>query len=681
MRFRVAAIVSLAITGCSEWGSGIPMEGLVDHANTRIGGPANRSLEALATNLAVVAVSASADDGNVPANVIDGNLATRWSAQGDGAWLQLDLGAEQPVGQVRIAWYRGNERTSTFDILAGNSPSALTRVYSGRSSGTTLALEAYDVTNISARYVRIVGHGNTVNTWNSITEVVMDSADSVPQPTPDAGAGGDNSGVLAVASVSASADDGNIPANAVDGSLQTRWSASGDGAWLQLDLGASRTVGSISIAWYRGNERTSGFDILLGSSPTSLQAIYSGRSSGRTLALEDYNITDTTARFVRIVGHGNSVNMWNSITEVVVHGADGIPVVTPDAGIPAVTPDAGTPTVIPDAGSQTSPPDAGGQSNPGGDGKGWSFFTFGDPKSGPEKFAVVVRSMYARDPNAVIAINGGDLTPTASASEWVAHHKALATGAPDPSVSADPMGIIRQSRFRTNANSFGPYIRYFGVIGNHDTENSSWLKNWNDYLPGQRNLPGSNSSSGVYYSFTHDNALFVVLDSQHYSAAQTAWLRDVLSTSTAQWKFVWFHHPVYPCNEKSPFSNGIEWVKLFEQYKVDIVYVAHSHTYERTCPMIGGKCAPGGVVYLNTSSAGASARAVSPTKTGTASAGGRTDSFKCSEILAKYVSSKLHFCHQQVDGCRLTINCHYDNYATTQSAPFDTHTIDRCQAP
>jgi PKD repeat protein len=44
-------------------------------------------------------------------------------------------------------------------------------VYSGQSSGTTLGLEVYPFAQTSARYVRITGHGNTSNAWNSITEV------------------------------------------------------------------------------------------------------------------------------------------------------------------------------------------------------------------------------------------------------------------------------------------------------------------------------------------------------------------------------------------------------------------------------------------------------------------------------------------------------------------------------
>src|SRR5262249_51963153 len=43
-------------------------------------------------------VTASANDGNVPSNAVDNNLDTRWSANGDGQWLQLDLGSVKSVG-------------------------------------------------------------------------------------------------------------------------------------------------------------------------------------------------------------------------------------------------------------------------------------------------------------------------------------------------------------------------------------------------------------------------------------------------------------------------------------------------------------------------------------------------------------------------------------------------------
>jgi hypothetical protein len=118
------------------------------------------------------AITASTNDGNVPANTVDNNLGTRWSASGDGQWIQYDLGSARTVKYVRLAWYNGNTRTSTFDVQVAGAPAGpWTTVLANRSSnGTSTALETHDFDDISGRYVRIVGRGNSVNAWNSITE-------------------------------------------------------------------------------------------------------------------------------------------------------------------------------------------------------------------------------------------------------------------------------------------------------------------------------------------------------------------------------------------------------------------------------------------------------------------------------------------------------------------------------
>src|SRR5216110_1969717 len=92
MRFRLP-IVALV---CLSW---IPAAS----AQTEITPPAS-------------AVTASTNDGNLAANAVDNNLATRWSGNGDGAWLQLDLGSVQPLGLVKIAFFSGNTRRSRFDL-------------------------------------------------------------------------------------------------------------------------------------------------------------------------------------------------------------------------------------------------------------------------------------------------------------------------------------------------------------------------------------------------------------------------------------------------------------------------------------------------------------------------------------------------------------------------------------
>ncbi|RPD42222.1 discoidin domain-containing protein [Chitinophaga barathri] len=251
-----------------------------------------------------VPVAASTDDGNVAANVLDNDLNTRWSASGDPQWIQFCMSSIATVSGVKIAFYSGNVRRSLFDIQVSSNGTSWTNVATGlQSSGTSLALETFSFTPVSAKYVRILGHGNNVNAWNSYTEVQI-----VEQGTP------------ACDPVTASEDDGNVPANALDDDLNTRWSASGDGQWIQFCLGTAQTVSSVQIAFYNGNTRTSTFDILVGQNGTSWTTAASGvTSNGTSTALETFNITPVSAKYVRIVGHGNSVNAWNSYTEVKIN--------------------------------------------------------------------------------------------------------------------------------------------------------------------------------------------------------------------------------------------------------------------------------------------------------------------------------------------------------------------------
>src|SRR5690349_8478855 len=60
---------------------------------------------------------------------------------------------------------------------------------------------------------------------------------------------------LSVANVTASGDDGNVPANVLDDNLKTRWSSFGKGQYITADLGATTSVCSASIAWYLGASR------------------------------------------------------------------------------------------------------------------------------------------------------------------------------------------------------------------------------------------------------------------------------------------------------------------------------------------------------------------------------------------------------------------------------------------
>ncbi|WP_179957787.1 PKD domain-containing protein [Exilibacterium tricleocarpae] len=250
-----------------------------------------------------VSVRASANDGNVPANTLDNSLSTRWSAEGNGQWIEYDLGGTFTVTNLGIAFHRGDQRTATVDIQVSSNATAWTTVWSGAQPRSTLSLQDFDVTDTAGRYVRVVGYGNTSNNWNSITEVEINP--SITPPDPPAGV-----------TASASSDDGNVPANVLDGNLNTRWSANGDGQYITFDLGSLQVVRSLDVAFYRGNQRTTNFEIHMGATVTQLRRMFTGTSSGASLNPQTFDFPDMPARFVRIIGRGNSENSWISLTEV-----------------------------------------------------------------------------------------------------------------------------------------------------------------------------------------------------------------------------------------------------------------------------------------------------------------------------------------------------------------------------
>jgi len=118
-----------------------------------------------------ISTLASLDDGNVAANVIDSDLDTRWSANGSGEWVRLDLGSEQTINSVQLAFYKGSDRQSIFTVEVSDDDSTWTTVLDETySSGSSLALETFTFSDVNAQYVRYTGYGNTSSTWNSVTE-------------------------------------------------------------------------------------------------------------------------------------------------------------------------------------------------------------------------------------------------------------------------------------------------------------------------------------------------------------------------------------------------------------------------------------------------------------------------------------------------------------------------------
>jgi uncharacterized repeat protein (TIGR02543 family) len=121
----------------------------------------------------ILAVSASTfENPNVPANTLDNNLGTRWSAEGD-QWISYELEEVDTISYVAFSVHHGDQVRLSFEIEVSPDQETWTQVYGGIASGTTLQPEIYDFKDIPGRYVRIYAHGNTANNWNSLTTVAI----------------------------------------------------------------------------------------------------------------------------------------------------------------------------------------------------------------------------------------------------------------------------------------------------------------------------------------------------------------------------------------------------------------------------------------------------------------------------------------------------------------------------
>ena len=70
----------------------------------------------------------------------------------------------------------GNQRATIFDLEVSVDGNSWIQVFSGQTSGTQNDMEYFRINDISARYIRLVGHGNTSansSVWTSITEFTV----------------------------------------------------------------------------------------------------------------------------------------------------------------------------------------------------------------------------------------------------------------------------------------------------------------------------------------------------------------------------------------------------------------------------------------------------------------------------------------------------------------------------
>lgn len=120
-------------------------------------------------------VTASGSDANVPANMVDGDAVSRWSAQPMPQWIEVDLGATYDINKTEIVCYQ--DRAYQYTIEAKSTATGSYTQIVNRSTNTTPGSATSPITDnfnpVTARYVRVhvTGASNYTGAWASLTEL------------------------------------------------------------------------------------------------------------------------------------------------------------------------------------------------------------------------------------------------------------------------------------------------------------------------------------------------------------------------------------------------------------------------------------------------------------------------------------------------------------------------------
>ncbi len=163
----------------------------------------------------------------------------------------------------------------------------------------------------------------------------------------------------------------------------------------------------------------------------------------------------------------------------------------------------------------------------------------------------------------------------------------------------------------------GDLIPLIGIVGNHEVNMKP-----GPYEVRSPFFMGFCAQGGSPY-FTRTlgaNLVLFALDSGHlvrHDGPQTEWLAAQLENFKNKiWKIAVYHVPLYPSHR--PFDGGLSvagrtyWLPLFDQYKLDIAFENHDHTFKRSKPLRNNAVQADGTIYLGDGCFGVPPRTVEP---------------------------------------------------------------------
>jgi len=163
------------------------------------------------------------------------------------------------------------------------------------------------------------------------------------------------------------------------------------------------------------------------------------------------------------------------------------------------------------------------------------------------------------------------------------------------------MALIEATFRRPYAELLAAGVPFHAVLGNHDirTDNGNPQVAYKPF-----------GMKGRYYSVRRGDLELFMLDTNGNAdwPRQVSWLRSALAASSAPWKVVVGHHPIYSSGFYGNNPNLRAQVgSLMQRHGVQLYINGHEHNYERSKPIEG-------ITYLVVGGGGASLRPVIATE-------------------------------------------------------------------
>lgn len=119
---------------------------------------------------ASITASAAPQSANPISAAMDGDLATRWAAEGE-QWIMQSFDKEYEISALDLAWFNGSQRNLFYKVqYSTDGVNFTTLVDDTKSTGKTDDLELTEFAPVKAKYIRILCNGSTEGSWTGLTE-------------------------------------------------------------------------------------------------------------------------------------------------------------------------------------------------------------------------------------------------------------------------------------------------------------------------------------------------------------------------------------------------------------------------------------------------------------------------------------------------------------------------------